>query len=247
MEMKDIKEKFLEILEKAKNIVFLTGAGISAESGIKTFRGEDGYYKNVSVMKLASVEGFLENPKLVWQWYNERQENILKAKPNPAHKAIAKFEKMMEKEGKKVYVITQNVDDLHERAGSNNLLKLHGDIFTVKCISCDYKENRNEVIKERNCPKCGQLIRPDVVWFGEALPVGIYEKAYQLAAESDIFFVVGTSAVVYPAAYLPVLASSSGATIFEVNINETPISSNAIFLKGKAGEILPEILNIKVN
>lgn len=234
------KEQFLKKLSSAKKLVFFTGAGISAESGIATFRGADGIWNKMKPEELASFNAFMKNPDLVWEWYQHRREIIHKVEPNAAHLTIAELEQYYD-----VTVVTQNVDNLHKRAGSSLIYELHGNIERNFCVDCHTFVNEqqftgNEVPK---CEKCGGLIRPDVVWFGENLPQDQF-SAGEIAAEwSDICFVVGTSAVVYPAAYIPQSAKRAGSYLVEINIEPTELSrfvNYSIF--GKAGDVLPEIL-----
>ena len=204
-------------------VIVFTGAGVSAESGIPTFRGKDGLWNKFKPEELATPEAFFRNPKLVWEWYDWRRQLIAKAHPNEAHKIIAK----MEKEIEDFYLITQNVDGLHQKAGSEKVVELHGNIWKVRCVDCgyetyDYRTPLPEIPPK--CEKCGGLLRPGVVWFGESLPADALEKAYELSRESHIFIVVGTSGVVYPAAQLPYIAKENGAQVIEVNPEETPIS-----------------------
>jgi len=216
----------IEELLKARRIVALTGAGISAESGIPTFRGSGGLWEGYPVEKVATVEGFEENPELVWRFYDERRRNIAKAKPNRGHEVLALMENLYD-----FWVITQNIDGLHTRAGSRNVVELHGNIWRVKCTECGARYYNYDVsLKEipPRCEKCGGLLRPDVVWFGE--PVYEAEKAYELSESCDVMFVIGTSAQVYPAAYLPRLAWSHGAKIVEINPEETHVSTYAHFV-----------------
>lgn len=233
-------QEFIEKINKAKSIVFFTGAGISAESGIPTFRGVDGIWKKFKPEELANFDSFIRNPDLVWEWYNHRKKIVRDASPNPGHLAIKEMEKF-----KDVKVITQNVDNLHKRAGSNIVYELHGNIERNYCISC--KKYYNEIELQFVIPKCscGGLIRPDVVWFGEMLPDDEFLKSEEAAVKSDIFFVVGTSGIVYPAANLIFTAKQSGAYIVEINIEATEISSFAHqSFFGESGKILPEILNL---
>ncbi|NPA75227.1 MAG: NAD-dependent deacylase [Euryarchaeota archaeon] len=211
---------------KAKRVAALTGAGISAESGIPTFRGAGGLWEGYPVEKVATVEGFAEDPALVWRFYDERRVNMRNARPNLAHKILAELEKHYD-----MWVITQNIDGLHREAGSKNVIELHGNIWRVKCTLCDYHgENRETPLSEipPKCPKCGALLRPDVVWFGE--PVNGVEKAFRIAKESDVFFSIGTSALVHPAASLPFIAKDYGATVVEINPQRTPVSVIADFI-----------------
>ncbi len=222
----------------SEKIVFFTGAGISAESGIPTFRGKDGLWKKFKPEELANFDAFIKNPELVWEWYKYRQQIISKAIPNAGHTAIAEFQDNFPS----VTVITQNVDNLHKRAGSKVIYELHGNIERNYCIRCG---RRDQVINEEQLPlcECGGLVRPDVVWFGEMLPEDQYIAAEIAASQSEIFFVVGTSAVVYPAASLVFTAKRMNAFIIEINIEETEVSnvSDRSFL-GESGKVLPQIL-----
>lgn len=239
----EFKKEFIEKLISAKKIVFFTGAGISAESGIPTFRGADGIWNKMKPEELASFDGFMKNPNLVWEWYQYRRNIIHNVQPNAGHIAIAEFEKFYD-----VTVVTQNIDNLHRRAGSKKIFELHGNIERNYCINChtfynDIKLSENKFVPK--CEKCGGLIRPDVVWFGEMLPQDQFTGGETAAEWSDICFVLGTSAVVYPAAYIPQSAKRAGSYLVEVNIEETelsPYTDYSIF--GKAGEILPEVLNV---
>jgi NAD-dependent deacetylase len=246
-------QKASSILKNVKSLFVLTGAGISAESGIPTFRGTDGLWKNYSATDLATPEAFERNPELVWEWYRWRQGIISKAKPNPAHFAITKLEIRVND----FLLLTQNVDNLHQRAGSKNVLELHGNIFRARCLSCGEtismkpsinKENGNTNLSkstETQLPKCscGGLLRPDVVWFGEPIPQDIWQASLDFLNTTDVALICGTSGVVWPAAAIPEIAKRSGAKTIEVNLDPTPISSIVdISIQGKAGEILPQIM-----
>jgi len=200
-------------LRDSKKIVFVTGAGISQESGIPTFRGKDGHWRNHDPMKLAAIDAFFDDPKLVWEWYEDRRKNILAAKPNEGHFAISKMEKF-----KDVVILTQNIDGLHQRSGSTNVLELHGSIIRIKCTVCNFSDNITENF-ELLPPKCecGNMLRPDVVWFGEALPQDVWKNAMKEASTCDIMIISGTSLAVSPANTLPVYAKQNGATLIEVN------------------------------
>jgi NAD-dependent deacetylase len=235
-----IDKGLIDTLRESESIVFFTGAGISSESGIPTFRGKDGIWNKLKPEELANFNAFIRNPEMVWEWYNHRKKIIHEAQPNAAHLTIAE----MQNHFKNVTVVTQNIDNLHRRAGSNTVFELHGNIERNFCINCK-KFYNEELDFSKGVPKCecGGLIRPDVVWFGEYLPEDQFLGGEKAAISSDVFFVVGTSAVVYPAAGLVYTAKQSGATIVEVNIEETPLSSIANYsFFGKAGEILPGIL-----
>ena len=235
-------QSFINRLKNADNILVFTGAGISAESGVDTFRGKGGLWNKMKPEELASFGGFIKNPNLVWEWYQYRRKIVHDTSPNPGHFAIAELEKYYNS----VTVVTQNVDNLHSRAGSKKILELHGNIERNFCIDCNtfYDVNEFQSVPEApKCPKCGGMIRPDVVWFGENLPEGIFARAEASAKESDICFIIGTSAVVYPAAYIPITAKEYGAYLVEINIEKTEISQAVdLSLIGKSGEVLPEIL-----
>ena len=221
-------------------IVALTGSGISKGSGIPTFRGADGFWKNYNAMDLATPQAFKKNPELVWEWYAWRIDIILGKNPNPAHNSLVQ----LEKKGLLTWIITQNVDSLHFRAGSKNILEIHGNIFRTKCESCFEKKMLTEPPKKPPLCSCGAMLRPDVVWFGESLDSAIITKAYDLIAnDCDLLLVVGTSGLVYPAADFPFLAKERGALVAEFNVDATPITRVADFLiKGKSEETLPQFV-----
>lgn len=226
-------------LRDAEKIVFVTGAGISQESGIPTFRGKDGLWRKYDAMKLATIEAFCENPKLVWEWYEERRSNIMAAKPNAGHLAIAELEKL-----KSVHVLTQNIDGLHQRAGSKQVYELHGSIITIKCTVCDFKDTMTTSFSQLPpiC-KCGNILRPDVVWFGEPLPQTVWQDAMKQASYCDVMIVVGTSLAVSPANLLPVYAEQNGATLIEVNPEETLMSAEMdLSIRSSAAKALPDLL-----
>jgi NAD-dependent deacetylase len=234
-------ESIADKLSQAEKIVFVTGAGISQESGIPTFRGKDGLWRKYDAMQLATIDAFYENPKLVWEWYEERRKNILAAKPNAGHTTIANLEKY-----KQVRVLTQNIDGLHQRAGSSQVYELHGSIITIKCTVCDFKEKIGESFAELPpiC-KCGNILRPDVVWFGEALPQDVWSEAMMQANSCNVMFVVGTSLAVSPANLLPVYAKQNGAILVEVNPEETPMSQSMdLSIRSTSAKALPELLSI---
>ncbi|MEE9432265.1 MAG: NAD-dependent deacylase [Melioribacteraceae bacterium] len=237
----DFDKKLIIKLKEANSIVFFTGAGISAESGISTFRGKDGLWNKLKPEELANFDAFMKNPNMVWEWYQYRRDIISRTKPNAGHETIVKFEKIFN-----VTVVTQNVDNLHGRAGSKNIYELHGNIERNFCIDCKTFFSEDEIMSGQNvraCKMCGGMIRPDVVWFGENLPQDIFNKAEQKAKECDICFIVGTSAVVYPAAHIPITAKQNGAYLVEINIEQTEITSNVdCLLLGKSGEVLPKLL-----
>jgi len=234
-------EQVVDRLKKAEKIVFVTGAGISQESGIPTFRGKDGLWRKYDPMMLATIDAFYENPKLVWEWYEERRQNIFNANPNSGHLAIAELEKH-----KQVSVLTQNIDGLHQRAGSSQVYELHGSIITIKCTVCDFKDKIISGFSQLPpiCG-CGKMLRPDVVWFGEQLPQDIWQSAIEQSSSCDIMIVVGTSLAVSPANLLPTYAKQNGAMMIEVNLDQTPMSSTMdISLRSSAAKVLPELLKI---
>ncbi|NOX64360.1 MAG: NAD-dependent deacylase [Chlorobi bacterium] len=236
--------ELIEKLKSAKSVLFFTGAGISAESGIDTFRGKGGLWNKMKPQELASFDGFMSNPNLVWEWYQYRRKILKGTGPNPGHLSIAEFEKYIDT----VTVVTQNVDNLHFRAGSSHILELHGNIERNYCIDCKTYYGMDDFLdvdEAPKCSKCGGMIRPDVVWFGENLPQNIFAEAEEIAKQSDICFVVGTSAVVYPAAYIPKSAKEGGSYVVEINIEPTEITNSVdCSLTGKSGEILPKLLEL---
>ena len=226
-------------LRDAEDIVFVTGAGISQESGIPTFRGTDGLWKKYDAMKLATIEAFYDNPKLVWEWYEERRRNILTADPNDGHLAIAKLEKT-----RRVHVLTQNIDGLHQRAGSTMVHELHGSIIRIRCTKCDFKDTITEVFPclPPIC-KCKNILRPDVVWFGEALPQDVWQAAIGHAASCDVMVIVGTSLSVSPANLLPAYAKQNGAALIEINPERTQMTSHMdLSVRSTAAKALPDLL-----
>ena len=231
-------------LKGSKKIVFVTGAGISQESGIPTFRGKDGYWRRYDPMKLASIDAFYDDPKLVWEWYEDRRKNILSVKPNEGHFAISQME-----EFKDVVILTQNIDGLHQRSGSTNVLELHGSIIRIKCTVCDFTDNITENFESLppKC-KCGSMLRPDVVWFGEPLPQNIWQSAIKEASICDVMIIVGTSLVVSPANTLPVYAKQNGAILIEVNPEKTVMSNDmALSIQATSVGVLPKMLSIFKN
>jgi NAD-dependent deacetylase len=229
-------------LASAGSIAALTGAGISAESGIPTFRGAGGLWREYRAEDLATPEAFARDPKLVWEWYDWRRGVIAGAQPNAGHRALAE----LARRSPKFTLVTQNVDGLHDRAGSTGVLKVHGDIWTVRCVACGReREDRRASIPELppRCT-CGGIERPGVVWFGESLPGDVWARAEDAAHNADLFLIIGTSAVVYPAAGLAELAKARGARVVEINIAETPVSHRVdASLRGSAAEILPQLLS----
>lgn len=234
-------DQIADKLRESEKIIFVTGAGISQESGIPTFRGKDGMWRKYDPMKLATIDAFYENPKLVWEWYEERRKNILAAKPNAGHHAIADLEKK-----RQVHVLTQNIDGLHQRAGSKSVYELHGSIITIKCTSCDFKDEISSSFSELPplC-KCGNMLRPDVVWFGESLPQDVWQAAIAHASSCDTMIVVGTSLAVSPANLLPVYAKQNGAMVVEINPEDTTMSESMdLSIRASAAKTLPELVNL---
>ena len=235
-----VSDKLKSLLTKSTRVVVLTGAGISAESGVPTFRGEEGLWKKFRPEELATFDAFMANPELVWEWYEYRRKIVEEIKPNPGHLALVDFQNHFDQ----FDLITQNVDGLHHEAGSRNVVELHGNIRRNKCIQCGKKYESLEGTIEGVPPKCpcGGNIRPDVVWFGEMLPQDAIRHAFDVSERCDLFFSVGTSAVVHPAASLPSIAKRSGAFVAEVNVSPTEISHLVDeTLLGKSGEILPSL------
>ena len=233
-------ESVKQVLKDSKKIVFVTGAGISQESGIPTFRGKDGLWRNYDAMKLATIDAFYDDPKLVWEWYTERRENIFSANPNPGHATISELEKFCN-----VIVLTQNIDGLHQRAGSTNVLELHGSIVRIKCTVCNYIDTiSDEFDKLPPLCKCGNILRPDVVWFGEALPQKVWENAIVHASTCDTMIIAGTSLVVSPANTLPIYAKQNYATLIEVNPEETVMSKEMdLSIRETSAIALPKLLS----
>jgi len=263
--------KFREHLSSSKHLVILTGAGVSAESGVPTFRGAGGFWRRYQAQQLATPESFSENPSLVWEFYHYRREVMGSKFPNPAHIAIADIEKRFKQEGKKVVVITQNIDGLHKRAGSENIIELHGNLFKVRCTKCkavsvnidspiceslrgrgapepEAKSDRIPIEMLPRCPKegCGGLLRPHVVWFGEGLDERVLRDTDENLDSCDLCLVVGTSSVVYPAAMFAPGVAARGVPVAEFNLECTPatqrFAKNGFFFEGPCGQILPTAL-----
>lgn len=220
----------------------LTGAGISAESGIPTFRdAQKGLWEKYNPEELASPEGFLRNPELVWDWYAWRREIIAKAHPNPGHYALVSLAKIVPV----VNIVTQNVDGLHQLAGSRDVIELHGNIHRNRCSAENImiEEPVNSLSIPPVCPRCQAYLRPDVVWFGESLPEANIERAVDASSNCDVFFSVGTSGVVHPAASLPFIALEHKAVVIEINPNSTPLSPYTTYkIYGPAGKVLPALV-----
>jgi NAD-dependent deacetylase len=232
-----------ELLRAAQRVAVLTGAGASAESGLATFRGAGGLWEGHRVEEVATPSAFAHNPKLVWRFYNARRAGLAQARPNPGHFALADLERRFGPD--RFTLATQNVDGLHREAGSRNVLELHGSIRRVRCTACGAVEDRGtEPLPELpHCPQCGGLLRPDVVWFEEPLPEGAWHGAKRAVDGCDVFLVVGTSAIVYPAAGLVHSARYAGARVIEVNLERTAASAQAdVGLYGPSGQVLPQLV-----
>ncbi|CAH1391612.1 unnamed protein product [Nezara viridula] len=260
--------KFHQILLKANKVLVLSGAGISAESGIPTFRGSGGLWRTYRSQELATPGAFKKSPSLVWEFYHYRRELVLTKQPNKAHVAIASAEKKLAECGKKLTVVTQNVDGLHRRAGSNNVIELHGNLFKTRCTKCSQISDNTDspitpAFKNRgapdpnfkgpeiplndlpHCKSCGGLLRPHIVWFGENLEEDVLKDTDNALGECDVCLVIGTSAVVYPAAmYAPALAANN-IPVAEFNIEATPATDELMFhFRGPCTETVPEALSV---
>jgi len=245
-----------ELISSADSICVLSGAGVSAESGVPTFRGEEGLWKSYSPEELATPTAFRRDSRLVWEWYDWRRGLIRDCRPNPGHTALARFALGT----RTVRIVTQNVDGLHEQAAREAAagadpspalpLELHGSIFRVRCTSCTYEIPHRDPINTGTpedlprCPVCSSLLRPGVVWFGESLDPEVLSEAFRVAQASQLCLVVGTSALVHPAASVPLATHESGGRIIEVNPTETPLTPMAyVSLRGVSGQVLPDVLD----
>ena len=232
-------------LARSRRLVVFTGAGVSKESGIATFREpETGLWAQYDPMELATCEAYVRRPEFVWSWYEHRFGAAAAAAPNTGHMAIAALEELLPS----VVVVTQNIDGLHQRAGSSDVIELHGSMLRFKCLSARHTgfvlgDFAGQKQKPPRCPVDGDLLRPDVVWFGEALPGDALDRAHALCAACDVMLVVGTSGVVYPAAAMPLLAAEAGATVIDVNPESDALTAAAeVFLQGPGGEVLPALV-----
>ena len=246
MVLTEVTDGLINLFDGARRVVVLTGAGISAESGMPTFRGGGGSeiwtWRGRPVTELSSAELIATDPKLVWEWFDYRRGILRDLVPNAGHYSLAEWERRFES----FTLVTQNIDDLHRAAGSLNVLELHGNIWRARCLRCASTFEARETPLEQNpplCFACGSAARPDVVLFGEMVPEATFERAEGAAQSADLFFVIGTSAVVYPAAALPIVAKQAGARVIEINPEMTDISifSDATLL-GKAGDMLPQFI-----
>jgi NAD-dependent deacetylase len=232
--------KLLQRMKNAYGVTVLTGAGISAESGVPTFRGKDGLWKQYKVEELATIDAFKKNPQLFWEFYSWRRELLKDVKPNLGHYALVDFEKYF----KEFIIITQNIDNLHFTAGSKKILEIHGNINRNKCSKCGIKIDKLSLNDNKVpvCEKCAAIVRPDVILYGENLDPNLLQKAQQVSSECEVFFSIGTSSLVEPAATLPFLAKANGAYLVEINSEETPLTQHADeILRGPAGKILPQL------
>lgn len=244
--MMTFPDALIQALRSARRVTVLTGAGISAESGVPTFRdAQTGLWAKYSPQDLATPEAFLRDPRLVWEWYQWRSELVSRAHPNQGHLALADWAQRLAQQGRVLTLITQNVDGLHQRAGSREVIELHGNIHRTKCFDEGRIVESWEPTDEPppRCPHCGGYLRPDVVWFNENLPAQALEDAFAASRTCDLFLSVGTSGLVQPAASLPYYALDAGAVVVEVNIERTPLTGHvAHFLQGASGEILPALV-----
>ena len=250
MNSSPFSKELVQRLAQAEKVGILTGAGISAESGIATFRDPGGLWTRFKPEELSNVRAFLANPSLVQAWFQERKKVVVESQPNPGHKTLVDMEALyVDERGGMFVVITQNVDDLHRRAGSNNVVKLHGTIMRNYCISCakDAAEEHMEASGEEDvirCIHCDGLIRPDVVWFGEPLPYGVMQVAYAVAEDAQVFLSIGTSAIVQPAANIPLRAREHGAYVAEINLEPSviaPFIDETVI--GPSGTVLPALFD----
>lgn len=247
-----IPQELITALHEAKHVLVFTGAGVSAESGISTFRDPlTGLWERFDPEDLATANGFRQDKALVWGWYEWRRMKVLKARPNPAHRAIAELAQHVPR----LTVVTQNVDDLHERAGSTDVLHLHGSLHSPRCFACarpfsfppgipDEPEGGRRLCPPQ-CSHCGGDIRPGVVWFGENLPEDTLKQAFAAARECDLLFAIGTSGIVQPAARIPSLARKAGAKLVQVNPQGTQLDYECTWsLRGGAGKIMPSLVQM---
>jgi NAD-dependent deacetylase len=245
-----LDEQLVKCLRTATRVTVLTGAGVSAESGVPTFRDAmNGLWSKFDPMELATPEAFARNPELVSRWYDERRCALANRLPNPGHVALAQLEHVLAKRGGTFSLVTQNVDRLHQAAGSTEVIELHGTLWVWRCMDCGTEaEERGPAFSSYppRCP-CGGLRRPGVVWFGEELPRLAIQHAQQAAGSCDLFMSLGTSSVVYPAAGLVDIARRAGARVLEVNPEETPVSGRADWsIRGTSGDVLPRLISAAI-
>ena len=240
--MNEMQEKISaakDVIENCSSLAVLSGAGISAESGVPTYRGKEGFWRNFRSEDLATAEAFWNNPRLVWEWYDWRRSAIKDARPNPGHFALAELESLM----KKFTLITQNIDGLHQMAGSKNIVEMHGNIWQIRCTKCeDIQQSHKTPLEDLppRCVVCGEIGRPNVVWFGEIIPMHVIDASLKAIEECEVMLIVGTSGIVEPAASMGLVAKQTGKTVIEVNLEYTP--NSPLFdmtILGKSGEVLP--------
>lgn len=236
-------DQIANAIRNARSVCVLTGAGVSAESGVPTFRASDGLWEGHAIEDVATPEGWRRNPQLVWDFYHARRAKAGSVQPNPGHTALAQIER---KFGERFTLVTQNVDGLHQKAGSKNVIELHGSLYRTRCTECGQSLNRGlDALPAMPICACGGVQRPDIVWFGEMLPPAAFSKADAAARACDVFLIVGTSAVVYPAAGLAVVARKKNppAAVYEFNLTETDathLTDGGLY--GPSGEMLPKVL-----
>ena len=236
----DIPDALLGALRDARHVCVLTGAGVSAESGVPTFRdAQEGLWAKYRPEDLATPDAFLRDPVLIWRWYRWRRELVANAEPNLGHTALTNLAALVPR----LTLVTQNVDNLHQRAGSKGVIEFHGNIFADRC----FNDGSRQVVQDDSavpvCPDCGGHLRPGVVWFGESIPEDALNDSFAAAADCDVFLSIGTSAQVYPAAGLADIAGQNGATVIEINPQPAMMSASFV-LAGKSGEILPELVEL---
>lgn len=238
-------EEAVRWLQNAKRVVALSGAGLSVDSGIPDFRSKGGLWERFDPNDYAHIDSFNENPARVWKMLDEMNDTIFAAEPNPGHLALAELERM----GALQAVITQNIDGLHQEAGSRVVLEFHGTAQRLSCQSrdfaCpDFKARRQEFSRPPRCPKCRRILRPDFVFFGEAIPPEVQERSFELAAQAQVMLVIGTSALVAPANWLPILTARNGGRIIEINLRPTHLveECGALSLNGKCSDLLPRLV-----
>lgn len=241
-------EQAADFVRRSRRVAVLTGAGVSAESGLATFRGAGGLWEGHPVEDVATPFAFQRDPTLVWRFYNARRANLRSVQPNPGHRALVALEEHFARQpggaaGDNFAVLTQNVDGLHQSAGSRHVLELHGSLRRVRCTACAYRAERDDELPDLPRCACGKLLRPDVVWFHEMLPEDVWRQAAEATADCQCFLVVGTSAIVYPAAGLIDAARAAGAAVIEVNPEATTASRRGgLALRGPSGVILPQLV-----
>lgn len=230
----------IDVIRAARHVCVITGAGISAESGVPTFRdAQQGLWARYDPLELATPEAFQRDPELVWRWYRWRRDLVSRAEPNAGHRALVS----LERELRRLTLVTQNVDGLHQRAGSPDVIEFHGNIFTNRCFSDGHVVSCDDEQPVPTCPRCGGAVRPGVVWFGEAIPEDALNLSFAAASDCDVFLSIGTSSLVQPAAGLAMIAREAGATTIEINPEPTDAAESFTMVwRGKAGTILPKLL-----